>query len=147
MNGLKKVGIVMVSVVAVTLAAITLALFYGCFDHGQFEVEEANWSPSAPARVAVVAKRSDHQALSSDVYFVLVGDHVFSPRELRTAYHGDHVLFAAASDCLSVHWTDAQNLTVICRDGNIDSNHIEVLKRKTGNVAVTYVNVANSTGQ
>jgi hypothetical protein len=126
------------------LVVIAFALFNGYFDHGRFVVKEAAWSPLGPARVAVVAERSDHQALSSDVYFVLMGDHVFSPAELRTAYHGDHVIFAAASDCLSVQWRGPNNLAVICRNGTIDSNHIDVHKLQAGDVAITYVNISDA---
>jgi hypothetical protein len=45
-------------------AAISLPvyrLFHGYFDHGLFEVKQAQWSPSK--RVAIVAERSDHDAL------------------------------------------------------------------------------------
>jgi hypothetical protein len=125
----------------VALLLAVFALFRGYFDQGRFEVKEATWTPSGPARVALVAERSDHQALSSDVYFVLIGDHVFSPTELRIAYYSQHALFAAASDCLSARWADPHNLAVMCRDGVVDSNHIEVRKRQVGDVAITYVNI------
>ena len=82
------------------------------------------------ARVAVVAERSDREALSSYVYFVLVGDHVFSPSELRAAYYRHRVVFAAASDCVSVRWSDTHNLTVMCGNGAIDAEHIELQQQK-----------------
>jgi hypothetical protein len=40
--------------------------------------------------------------MNSDIYFVLVGDHVFSASEMRRAYYSGDVVFAAANDCLSV---------------------------------------------
>ena len=120
--------------------AATFALFRGYFDHGLFEVKQTDWSSSG--KVAILAERSDHQALSSSVYFVLIGDHVFSPTELRTAYYRDHGIFAAATDCLSVRWTDPHNLTVSCRGESLDASRIEnVQQHQDGDVKITYVNI------
>jgi hypothetical protein len=70
MTTMIKVGGV---VLAVGLLMATGVYAHGYFDHGLFQIKQAEWSPSPPQRVAVVAERSDHQAMSSDVYFVLVG--------------------------------------------------------------------------
>ena len=107
--------------------------------------EHRSASPSASRRAAVVAERSDHDAMSSDIYFVLIGDHVFSATELRRAYHSDDVIFAAASDCFSVSWSDPHHLLISCRNGTIDSAHIDARKTRTDDVMITYVNIANST--
>jgi hypothetical protein len=139
MSKRKEVWAGVICIIGVLLVAIACGLFRGHFDRGQFEVKET--STSSLARVAMVAERSDHEAMSSYVYFVLIGDHVFSPAELRTAYHSDHVIFAAASDCLSVHWSDAHNLAVMCREGSIDASHINVQVRQIGDVLVSYVNI------
>jgi len=130
--------------VGLTLVILVFALFHGYFDRGHFAVKEATWAPSGPARVAVVAERSDHEALNGDDYFVLIGDHVSSPTELRFAYHSGRVIFAAAAECLSVRWSSPRNLTVLCRDGNIDSNHINVRKTQARDVAISYVNIAEA---
>jgi hypothetical protein len=137
------VGLVCGLSVALVAAAFTFALFHGYFDHGQVEIKETNWSPSA--RAAMVAERSDHEALGGLDYFVLIGDHVFSPTELRFAYHSDDVAFAAADNCLGVRWIDSHNLEVMCRDRPLDSSHISVRKRQVGNVEITYVNIQNGT--
>ena len=105
MNTMFKTRDVVLSV-SLLMAACVYVLFHGYFDHGLFEIKQLEWSPSAPRRVAVVAERFDHQAMNSDTYFVLIADHVFSAAELRRAYHSDGVVFAAASDCLTVSWTD-----------------------------------------
>jgi hypothetical protein len=137
------VGLVCGLSVALLCGVFTFALFHGYFDHGQFEIKEMNWSPST--RVAIVAERSDHEALGGLDYFVLIGDHVFSPTELRLAYHSDNVAFAAADNCLSVRWIDAHNLEVMCRDRSLDSAHINVRKGRVGDIEITYVNIQDGT--
>lgn len=137
------VGLVCGLSLVLIATAFTFALFHGYFDHGQFEIKETNWSPSA--RVAMVAERSDHDALGGLDYFVLIGDHVFSPTELRFAYHSNDVAFAAADNCLSVRWIDSHTLEVMCRDRSLDSGHINIRKRQAGNVEITYVNIQDGT--
>jgi len=139
MNKTKKLAVGAICALGVALVLIVFALFHGYFDRGKFEVKEANWSSSG--RVAMIAKRSDHEALSGDVFFVLIGDHMFSPTALRSAYYENRVIFAADADCLSVRWSNPHNLAVMCSDGSIDPRHIGVRKRQNGDVAITYVNV------
>lgn len=135
-----KIGIVFLLVV---LLVALFALFRGYLDFGLFEVKQAEWSPPPP-HVAVVAERSG--PVSSDVYFVLVGDHVFSATELKRAYHSHDVIFAAlSSDCLSVGWTGSHHLIINCRNDIIDSAHIKVRKPRADDIEITYVNIANST--
>ena len=135
----KKVLVAIACVLGAVLVVIASALSRGYFDRGHFQIIET--SKSSSARVAMVAERSDHEAMSSYVYFVLIGDHVFSPRELRDAYYGDAVIFAVASDCLTIRWSYPQNLTIMCREGSIDPSHIEVQLRQAGSVAITYMNI------
>jgi hypothetical protein len=153
MSRLMKIDVVVGTILGVVLfiggllATGWYALFHGYFDHGLFEIKQVEWSPSRPQWVAVVAERSDHEALSSNVYFVLIGKHVFSPAELRRAYHSDDVVFAAAGDCLNVTWKDERHLIVSCRDRIIDQQHIDVRKPRAAGVEITYVNIANSTAK
>jgi hypothetical protein len=147
MSSLVKIGLGVVFLLGALLATAGYALFRGYFDRGLFEIKQAEWSSSAPQRVAVVAERSDHQAMSSNVYFVLIGDHVFSPTELRRAYHSDAVVFAAASDCLTISWSDPHHLVLNCRDDKIDAAHINARKSIADDVTITYVNIANSTAK
>jgi hypothetical protein len=147
MSSLLKVWLGILILVLVVLAVGWYALFHGYFDHGLFEIKQVEWSSSTPRRVAVVAERSDHQAMSSNVYFVLVGDHVFSATELRHAYHSDDVIFAAASDCLSVSWRDFHHLILNCRNSTIDSAHIDARKPRTDDIEITYVNIADGTAK
>ena len=132
------------------LAVGWYALFHGYFDHGLFEIKQAEWSPPTPRRVAVVAKRSDHEAMSSDYYFVLIADHIPSAKELRFKYYSHHVIFRAAGDCLNVHWTDPHGIAIACKMGYTDSLYaggIAVQKHKADDVAVTYVNIPPSNRQ
>jgi hypothetical protein len=147
MRMLTKIGLSVVILLMVLFMTAVYMLFHGYFDHGLFEIKQVDWSPSALRRVAVIAERSDHQAMSSDVYFVLIGDHVFTASELRRAYHSDDVIFAAASDCLNVTWTDPHHLLISCRNGTLDQAHINARKTRADEVAITYANIADSTAK
>jgi hypothetical protein len=147
MSKLTNIGLGVTFLVGVLLVTAVYGLFHGYFDPGLFEIKQVEWSPSAPRRAAVVAERSDHEAMTSDVYFVLVGDHVFSASEMRRAYHSDDVVFAAANDCLSVSWRDSHHLVLNCRNSTIDSAQINVRKTRAGVVAIAYVNIADSTAK
>lgn len=132
--------VILVAGLVCALVMIVCGLFHGYFDRGQFEVKNAEWSPSG--RVALIAERSDHGALSSDIYFVLVGDHLFSSTELRHAYYGPAVIFAAAAeDCLALRWKDPRNLVITCGNGSIDRSHINLQRNQVGDVIVSYVNI------
>jgi hypothetical protein len=119
------------------------ALFHGYFDRGTFEIKSAQWLTSK--EVAFVAKRADHQAMNNDEYFVLIGDHLFSPTEIRHAYYGDGVIFRAISDCLTLRWADSHDLQVACGDGSIIPSYIAVQKYKSGDVSISYLNIPNKT--
>jgi len=120
MSRLMKIDVVVAMMLSVLLLGGVLlatgwyALFHGYFDHGLFEIKQTEWSSSRPQRVAVVAERSDYEAMSSNQYFVLILDHIPSATELRHTYHSHDVIFRAADDCLSVRWTDPRSLTITC---------------------------------
>lgn len=126
-------------VLVAVFVAIGDALFHGYFDPGQFEIEQVRWSSSQ--ELAIVAKRSDHQALNGDQYFVLIGKHLFSTRELRRAYYGPDVVFRAKSSCLALRWKNPHNLVVACGDRSIDAGQIAVQRHQVGNVAITYEDI------
>jgi hypothetical protein len=144
MSSFVRMGLGVVFLLGVLLAICVYALLH---DPGQFEIKEVKWSPLPLRRVALVAKRSDREAMSSDIYFVLIADHVLSAAELRKAYHSPDVVFAASSDCLHISWTDPHHLLASCRNGTIDPAHIAVRKPTGGDVAITYVNIADSTAK
>jgi len=76
-NASKIVLGIVVGLVLILGFGLLYGLFHGYFDRGQFEVNQVQWSSAK--QVAIVAERSDQQALSGYTYFVLIGDHVFSP--------------------------------------------------------------------
>lgn len=137
----KMTRTVIIGVLALIVSAVGAGygLFSGYFDRGQFKVEQAQWSPSK--KVALVAKRSDHESLNSDQYFVLVADHSLTARELRHAYYNHEVLFRAGSSCLTVHWDGPHSLVVTCGDASIKSDQIAVQKGESGDVMVSYRNI------
>jgi hypothetical protein len=139
MRKITKIVMIMVCIVVTASVAAAYALFHGYFDRGQFAIEQAQWSSST--RIAVIAKRSDHEALSSDIRFVLIGDHLFSPTELRHAYYRHEAIFAAASDCLTLRWESPRQLVVACDGSSIDSDHVNVQKLQSGEIAISYANI------
>jgi hypothetical protein len=56
-------------------------VWHGYFDQGDFRLLSSVQSPTE--QFAMVAKRSDHEALNGDQVFVLLGNHIFTPVELR----------------------------------------------------------------
>ena len=114
-------------------------LFHGAFDHGTFEVEQTQSFSSR--QLAVVAKRSDHEALSGDQYFVVIGDHPLSSVDLKYAYYHDGVAFRAGRNCLTVRWTDVHELTVTCMDNSIIADEIAVQRNQIGYIKVVYENI------
>lgn len=68
-----------------------------------------------PNKFAIVAKRSDNEALNGDDYFVFVADHIYSPQELKLAWHRSPIIFRANRDGLEVHWAGPQQLVIQCR--------------------------------
>lgn len=139
MSNAKKFGMSVALVLATILGAFVFAVSRGYLDSGLFEVQQTDWSPSG--KVAMLAKRSDHQAMRSDEYFVLIADHIFSASEVRDAFYRNREVFNASSTCLSIRWSDPHNLTVSCHDGSLDADHINFQRPNAGDIKVTYINI------
>jgi hypothetical protein len=131
--------IVVLFVLCAALMMCVWALFHGYFDRGQFEIRDSQQSSSK--KLAMLARRSDHEALNGDVYFVLIGDHLLSPTELRRSYHGHEAVFATNRDCLNLHWEDSSKLVVSCIGPPITSGQIDVQQRQIGDIAISYINI------
>lgn len=139
MRKIIKIVLFIMCAVAISLGIAVYALFHGYFDHGQFEIKQVQWSSSK--QVAIVAERSDQEALSGYTYFVLIGDHLFSPAELRHAYHSNAVVFSVASSCLALQWESPSKLVVACKGSSVAADHIDVQKQQSGGVAISYENI------
>jgi hypothetical protein len=136
---MRRQGQLIIAALAVLLIGFVwcvYALFHGKFDHGSFEVAQTDSFSST--QLAVVAKRSDHEALSGDQYFVVIGDHPLSAANLKRAYYHDGVVFRAGSTCLSVRWASAHELIVSCGDHSIRADQIAVRRTQIGDVMVSY---------
>lgn len=145
---MRRTTIVAVLITCVALTALVLVIhmwFHGYFDPGKFEIKQVQWSSSK--QVAILAERSDQEAMSSYTYFVIIGNHLFTPAELRQAYHSNARVFAAASSCLTLHWESPDRLVVACNGSYVDQEHIDVEKRQSGKVAISYVNISPNTAQ
>jgi hypothetical protein len=90
----------------------------------------------------MVAERSDHEALGGLEYYVLIGNHLFNPAELRHAYYSNAVVFNASSDCLTLRWNGPDRLVIGCNGSTIDKNHINAQKHQIGNISIAYENSA-----
>jgi hypothetical protein len=134
----KATSLVVVAVVFV-LIAVGYALFHGYFDHGRFEIKQVQ--RASGKQVAIVAGRSDQEAMSAYTYFVLIGDHVFSPAELRRAYYSNGVVFAAGNSCVGVHWEGPDKLVVACNGSTLERSAIDVQKQRSGGIAISYENI------
>src|SRR5580698_8974566 len=134
-----------ISAVAAISTVLAYLLFHGYFDHGKFEIRQVQWSSSK--QVAMLAERSDKEALGGLTFFVLIGDHVFSPDELRHAYHSDAPIFAAMATCLNLQWKSTRVLVVACDGSNLDQEYIDVEKKQSAGVSISYVNISPNTAQ
>jgi hypothetical protein len=144
MSSLLKIWLSILILISVVLAVGWYALFHGYFDHGQFEIKQSQWSSTG--QVAMLAERSDHEALGGLEYYVLIGNHLFTPAELRHALHSNAVVFDAASNCLEncleLHWNGLNRLTIRCNGSSVDRDHINVQRRQFGTIAISYENIA-----
>jgi hypothetical protein len=140
MNKATKLVFLVVGAVILLLGVVAYALFHGYFDHGQFEVKQVRPSLSSK-QLAIIAERSDGQALNGYTYFVLIGDHLLSPAELRSAYHSEAVVFAAANSCLTIHWEAPSSLIVSCDGSTVDASQIDVQKQHSGAISISYQNI------
>ncbi len=80
-----RISLAGVGAVAILAMASVYALFHGYFDHGQFEIKQFQWSSAN--QVAMLAERSDNQALGGLEDYVVVGNHLFTPDELLHALY------------------------------------------------------------
>jgi hypothetical protein len=140
-----KLSAIVASVVAVLCVVGIYALFHGYFDHGRFDVKQVQWSSSG--KLAILAERSDNQALGGLTFFVVTGSHLLSPNELKHEYHSDAVIFAATTTCLDLHWQGPSRLIVECHGSYLNPEFIDTEKTHSAEIAVNYVNISLDTAK
>jgi len=145
MKRTKKTAVLVACVVAGALLLIVSMLFHGYFDPGKFEIKQVRSYSSS--QVAVLAERTDHQALGGLTYFVLVGNHLLTPSELRHAYHSDATLFSAGSDCIDLRWESQNHLVITCHGSTMNSSLVDVQKQHSGSISISYENIPIRVGQ
>jgi hypothetical protein len=134
---------VITGVAATLLCVFGYLVFHGYLDKGIFQIKQVQQSSSG--HLAMLAVRSDNNALGGLTYFVLIGDHVFSPNELKHAYHSNVPVFDAMATCLDLRWEGSNSLVVTCNDSYVNRESINVERVKDGNIAISYVNISPST--
>lgn len=95
----------------------------------------------------MLAERSDKQSLGGLTYFVIVDNHVLSPAELKLAYHSNAVIFDAMAPCLNLHWERSGRLVVACDGPYLNQEYINVEKRQSRDIAISYVNISPETAK
>lgn len=135
-----KIVLGAIALLTCVFAALVYFLFNGYFDGGLFEVKQTVWC--SPKQVAIVAERSDNAALDGYQFFVLIGDHVFSPAELKHLYHSDAPVFSAAAECLNLRWESQTSLIIECEGGVVDWRHINSQEWKRDRIEISYKNIA-----
>jgi hypothetical protein len=136
-----QMSLVGVGAAAILAMAFLYALFHGYFDHGQFEIKRFQWYSAD--QVAMVAERSDQEALGGLDYFVLTGNHLFTPAELQHAYYSNAVVFSALTDdCLTIKWEGPNRLIIGCNGSTVDRNHINAQRQQIGDISIAYENIA-----
>lgn len=125
--------------IAILAVVYLYALFHGYFDHGKFEIKQFQWSSAG--QVAMLAERSDNEALGGLEYYVLIGDHLFIPTELRHALYSNAVIFDAGSDCLTLHWDGPNRLIIGCNGPTLDRDDINSQRQQIGKIAISYENI------
>jgi len=127
--------------VVISLTVVIYGLFHGYFDRGKFEVKQMQWSSSK--QVAMVVERSDKEALGGLEYYVLIGNHLFTPAELRHAYYSNAVIFRSPCNCVTLHW-EGPNRLIIRYDGSYAplKDFITVQRQQIDNIAISYESVA-----
>jgi hypothetical protein len=140
MTRLVKISLAEAAAVAILATVLVYLLFHGYFDDGVFEIRQSEWSSAN--QVAMLAKRYDHHALSGHDYYVLIGNHLFTPTELRHALHSDAVIFDSDSDVLTIHWDGPNRLIIRCNGPTIEKDFISAQRQRFGNIAISYENIA-----
>ncbi len=125
-------------VIALCAIGVWLALaFLGILDSGKFEIVQSQ--KVSEGHIAMLARRSDNTALSGDTYFVVIGSHLYTGRELKRAFYSSRPVFVAGRPGLDIYSATANVLTIECKDCGITKDLIEKQRFSDNSVIVRYV--------
>jgi hypothetical protein len=93
---------------------------------------------------AVVARRADNQAMSSDDVFVLVGQQAaYTPDDLRKALRSKREVLDdqhdSPGDMIHLHWVSDNELSITCSPCGATSLGLAKRKLNEGPIHITYV--------
>jgi hypothetical protein len=145
MNRPLRSAAVFVSLPLILGTGIVFGLLHGYFDHGRFEIKQAQWSASK--QVAILAERTDGDALGGLTYFVISSDHLLTQRELRRKYYSDDVIFAATSTCIHLNWEDSTKLLIECQGTYLNPEYIDIEKKQIAGMTIAYKNISPDTAK
>jgi hypothetical protein len=133
----------MLAIAVFTIIEVALidALFHGYFDRGQFEVLRSWRSPTNEVAM-LVGRFNEHQFLGGLEFYVVVGNHVFTPAELRHALYSDSVIFDTGSDCLMLRWDGPNKLIIKCEGSIVTKDEINVQRQHIDGISIVYQNIA-----
>lgn len=141
-SGPKKLQFWLASIafVCVGVTIWFVLIFRGNLDSGKFETLRS--TANSEGTIAITAKRSDHAAMRSDDYFVVLANHPYSPDELRHVYYRDNLrtVFSANRDPGTITWTGVHELLIDCSSCAIRSENINVKRTFVGEFHIRYLN-------
>jgi hypothetical protein len=92
----------------------------------------------SPDRIAMVGLRSDEAAMIGYEYFVVIGDHVYSPSELRRSFHSS--VFSTGLGSFTLEREGPNQLLIRCAANcSITKDIVEIQKFSKGDIAIRYV--------
>lgn len=127
-------GAALSAVCAITI--LIVLLFRGYFDSSTYEVIKS--AASGGGLIAILARRSDHQAMNGDNYFVLTENHLYTSSELRRAHHSHEPIFDADRP-YDIRWTTTQSLVIECKDCHVTNSHVNSRRFTDKGIAIRYV--------
>jgi hypothetical protein len=123
--------------IACAIVGWFVILSTGVLDSGNFEIVQSEAIP--PNRVAMLATRWDHQALTGLTYFVVIGDHLYTAKELKYAFHSSRPIFIAERGGLELRRSEPNILRIECKDCGLTKDFIEKQRFSSDDITVQYI--------
>ena len=110
----------------------------GCRENADYTVLSSVKSPKS-ALSAMLVRRRSHEALTSDVYYVLVVDEGYNLSDLaKTAHSDDPVLVATSAETVRIRWVDDIHIELICDQCGITKIDVMEKKEKLKSIEIAY---------